>query len=178
VNQAKRSLKVNMVDLVSAFDTSSFEVSNYLGLETGEVVMTTAEVRDQLEEIHETYGDPESGAVDWPKVLPELDLADWEKESIQEADAIESNQDERYLAIPQVGSREGYNEMAEFIETVSDPAMASELERAIQGKGAFRRFKDVLLKYPQERERWFQFQNERTRQRVLDWLESEGIEPI
>jgi hypothetical protein len=68
--------------------------------------------------------------------------------------------------------------MVAFIATVSNLRLQNRLERAIRGKGAFRHFKDVLLNYPQERERWFQFSNERMRQRVLDWLDEEGIEPI
>ena len=45
------------------------------------------------------------------------------------------------------------------------------------GRGAFRHFKDVLLDYPDERERWFKFKNARVRERILEWLESEGVEP-
>jgi hypothetical protein len=36
----------------------------------------------------------------------------------------------------------------------------------------------VLLDYPQERERWFRFQTDRLQQRILEWLDSEGIEPL
>jgi hypothetical protein len=50
------------------------------------------------------------------------------------------------------------------------------LSVAIRGKGAFRRFKDVLLDYPEARERWFAFKNEQMRQRALSWLASEDIE--
>ncbi len=56
--------------------------------------------------------------------------------------------------------------------------MQDRLWNAISGKGAFRRFKDVLAQDHRERERWFKFQGECTRRRVLDWLESQGIEPI
>jgi hypothetical protein len=34
------------------------------------------------------------------------------------------------------------------------------------------------LNYPKECELWFQFSDERMGQRVLDWLEDEGIEPV
>jgi len=39
--------------------------------------------------------------------------------------------------------------MQAFIATVEDDHLAELLEVAINGKGAFRRFKDVLLKLPQ-----------------------------
>jgi len=47
---------------------------------------------------------------------------------------------------------------------------------AIDGPGAFRRFKNVLLRYPEEKERWFKFKDARTTERVKEWLEAEGIE--
>jgi hypothetical protein len=52
------------------------------------------------------------------------------------------------------------------------------LWRSIQGSRPFRRFKDTLLDYPQERERWFEFEAQQGRRRALEWLEDEEIEPI
>ena len=78
---------------------------------------------------------------------------------------------ERYEAIPKAESHEGYRDMQAFIETVDNEHLAELLEVAISGKGAFRRFKDVLLNYPEEREKWFQFKNDRVEERVLDWLD-------
>jgi len=68
--------------------------------------------------------------------------------------------------------------MEEFIATVADWRLRNRLERAIGGRGAFRYFRDVLADYPTERERWFAFKDARVRERVLDWLAEEGIEPI
>jgi hypothetical protein len=84
---------------------------------------------------------------------------------------------ERYMPIPYQGSDVGYRDMAEFINSVTDNRMRALLDVAINGSGAFRRFKDVLRGYPQERERWFAFQKERAHHRILSWLQSEGIEP-
>jgi hypothetical protein len=67
--------------------------------------------------------------------------------------------------------------MEAFIATVHDRRLQERLERAISGRGAFRYFKDVLLDYPAERERWFQFKRERLHLRILDWLEAYGITP-
>jgi hypothetical protein len=180
MNQPKRKLKINMIDLESAFEHQDplMETSHFLDLETGEVVMTTREERRLLEDIYEQYGDSETGEVDWPTILPKLDIPDWQKETLPVADLVEAGFGKRYIAIPQVESYEGYNEMVAFIGTVSNPRLQARLERAISGRGAFRYFKDVLLDYPQERERWFQFRDERMHQRVLEWLEEEGIEPI
>jgi hypothetical protein len=67
--------------------------------------------------------------------------------------------------------------MEAFIAVVRSPRLQERLERAISGRGAFRYFKDVLLDYPTERERWFRFKQERLQRRMLDWLEAQGITP-
>jgi hypothetical protein len=83
---------------------------------------------------------------------------------------------ERYTVIPYQGSESGYRDMAEFIDSVNDNRLRALLDVATKGKGAFRRFKDVLQEHPEQRERWFAFQKERANRRVRRWLESEGIE--
>jgi hypothetical protein len=66
--------------------------------------------------------------------------------------------------------------MEDFIATLADNHLVDLLVVAISGRGAFRRFKDVLLNYPAERERWFRFKNDLMRQRVLEWLEDIDVE--
>ena len=78
---------------------------------------------------------------------------------------------DRYELIPKAESYEGYRDMQAFITTVEDDHLSELLEVAINGKGAFRRFKDVLLNYPEERERWFKFKDDRMEERALKWLD-------
>jgi hypothetical protein len=82
---------------------------------------------------------------------------------------------ERYERIPRAESNEGYEDMVDFIATVDDEHLAELLEVAINGKGAFRRFKEVLLNYPEERDRWFKFKDERMEERALEWLDDIGV---
>ncbi|MDP2744698.1 MAG: UPF0158 family protein [Dehalococcoidia bacterium] len=85
-------------------------------------------------------------------------------------DQIEEESD-RYERIPKAESHEGYEDMVDFISTIKDKHLAELLEVAINGKGAFRRFKDVLLNYPMERESWFQFKDDIMQRRALEWLD-------
>ena len=78
---------------------------------------------------------------------------------------------ERYEQIPNAESHDGYRDMEDFIATMENEHLAELLEVAINGKGAFRRFKDVLLNYPEERERWFKFKDDRMEERALEWLD-------
>ena len=61
--------------------------------------------------------------------------------------------DGNYLRIDPVSSREQYRWMERFIPMIEDPDLRGKLTQAIDGKGAFRRFKDVLMSYGTERER-------------------------
>jgi hypothetical protein len=86
--------------------------------------------------------------------------------------------DPTYLRIDPVSSREQYRWMERFIATVDEPELRAKLVNAIDGKGAFRRFKDVLMAYPVERERWFTFRSERLRTCMEAWLDAHGLEAV
>jgi len=177
--KAPRKLKVDIDELISAMDDASYEHSYYLDLETGRILLVTDETRSQLKEIYEAAPDEESGEeFDLESSLDRLDLPDWQKDALREADEVEEGYGDRYISIPQVDSAEAYDDMEEFISTVTDERLQARLWQAIDGRRPFRRFKDVLADYPNEREQWFRFEDDRIRQRVLEWLEDEGIELI
>lgn len=83
--------------------------------------------------------------------------------------------DPEYLRVDPVSSREQYRWMERFIATVDESEVKDKLVRSIDGKGAFRRFKDVLMGYPVDRERWFAFRSERLRSCMEAWLNAHGI---
>jgi hypothetical protein len=105
-------------------------------------------------------------------------VPDWQREPLQNADRVKAGFGDRFIAIPPEGSPEGYRDMEAFIATVRSRRLQERLEDAIRRRGAFRHFKDVLLDYPAERERWFQFKRERQHIRILDWLEANEITPL
>lgn len=82
-----------------------------------------------------------------------------------------------YIYVDPVSSREQYRWMEEFIEIVEEPTLKDKLNIAIDGKGAFRRFKDVLVGYPVERERWFAKRSVKLRAHMTDWLASKHVAP-
>jgi len=86
--------------------------------------------------------------------------------------------DSRYLRIDPVSSREQYRWMERFIATVEDDELRRRLNIAIDGKGAFRRFKDALMSQPVDRERWFAFRSERLRACMDSWLTAHGIKAV
>jgi hypothetical protein len=86
--------------------------------------------------------------------------------------------DSNYLRVDPVSSREQYRWMERFIPMVDEGELRDRLSRAIDGKGAFRRFKDVLMSYGPERERWFAFRSERLRVFMEAWLAAHALTPV
>ena len=174
-----RELQIDLGELVMAFEDATWERNYYLDLETGQVVWISQETRWQLESIYEETYDPDSEEpVELTEVLQDYDLPGWEKEVLLEADRVDRFYGSRYISVPEADSHEGYRDMERFILTVQDDRLKDRLWQAIQGRGAFRRFKDVLAGYYREEKRWYAFQDERIRGRILDWLSSEGIQPM
>jgi Uncharacterised protein family (UPF0158) len=93
---------------------------------------------------------------------------------IGQEDEDESDDPDKWLWVHCEGSRDGYRDMELFIGTVRDPGRADRLEIAISGRGAFRRFKDVLARWPGELERWYAFSAERQSGRARAWLADTG----
>jgi hypothetical protein len=81
------------------------------------------------------------------------------------------------VRIEPAASREQYKWMERFVAGVTDEALRERLVIAIDGKGAFRRFKDVLLNYPTERERWFSYRGDLLHWHMQKWLEKEQLQP-
>jgi hypothetical protein len=86
--------------------------------------------------------------------------------------------DSNYLRVDPVSSREQYRWMERFIATVEEGPLRQKLLQSIDGKGAFRRFKDVLVAFPVDRERWFTFRSERLRTCMEAWLDAQGVSAV
>jgi hypothetical protein len=85
---------------------------------------------------------------------------------------------DRCLYVGPKGSGEGYRDMEDFVASVVDAGRADRLAIAIEGKGAFRRFKDVISRWPDEQERWYRFSDERCRGRARQWLAGAGYRTV
>ena len=67
-------------------------------------------------------------------------------------------------------SGEAYQDMVDFTHLVGDERARDLLFRALEGRGAFRRFKDTLVEFPELREQWFSFHDLRMQRRAIEWL--------
>jgi hypothetical protein len=104
-----------------------------------------------------------------------LSIVDGEPDAAARRARVSGTPD-RYLRVDPASSREQYRWMERFVSSVSDPPLRERLLIAIDGKGAFRRFKDVLLAFPAERERWFAYRSELLHFHIQTWLDHMEIE--
>jgi hypothetical protein len=107
----------------------------------------------------------------WPG---QVDSGEWEEDGSGEWEEDGSG---RWLPVWCEGSRDGYRDMELFIDTVGDAGFTDRLQIAIAGRGAFRRFKDVLARREDELRRFYVFAEERQRGRARAWLAGHGYRP-
>jgi predicted nucleotidyltransferase len=111
---------------------------------------------------HSWWLDPRTGRIDvW---------SDW-------TDQPDSDHPEArgWICVEPVASREAYRDMEDFVALVRDRRAREVLARAIAGRGAFRRFKDALLEFPELRAAWFAMLDARMARRALAWLAVHGL---
>jgi len=174
-----KQLSVSWPDLEQAFENSFAELHYFFDQETGLVILVADEIRWQLETIYKESNDTDTGrALDLMDVLSGLDLPEWEQHALLEADHVKKHWGLRVIDIPQIERYEAYADMEAFIDTVRTPHLQDQLRQAIQGRGAFGRFRRVLVNYLIEQKRWSVFQQNRRRKQILAWLAEHDIEPI
>lgn len=69
-------------------------------------------------------------------------------------------------------SGDAYHDMVRFAEAVADPRLQRTLLRALEGKGAFRRFRDAVHDTEDLGRRWRDFTELASERRALEWLRS------
>ena len=131
---------------------------------------------DELSFILEGDGSSGDGRIDlvtgqvWPEFA--IDYAEETGEDLGDA-----HDPDRWLYVGCEGSRDGYRDMEDFIAGL-EGNRADLLSVAITAHGAFRRFRDVIDRWPEDRERFLCFSEERQRGRARSWLTSAGIAAV
>lgn len=109
-----------------------------------------------------------------------LDARSGELTLVETSDELEELlADEHQIVLESADRNHGWWDMAEFIERIEDGELAERLDRAIRGKGAFRRFGDLIRNQDDEAllTRWNLFRDERQLGRARAWLARHGLRP-
>jgi hypothetical protein len=79
-------------------------------------------------------------------------------------------EEQGWLPIEPTGGRAAFEDMEAFAAAVGDVRARDLLQRALQGKGPFRRFRDTLREFPTLKEPWQTWLAAREDARAVRWL--------
>jgi hypothetical protein len=134
------------------------ETFTYINTQTGEVITLT---REEM-----TAAEDEEPLENYP---------DWQRENIEKAIKIIKDENEAYLDFTLRNDYYEYEIVEEFIGTLSNDEVREVLFGAIQGRGAFRRFKDGIRVHGVEIQ-WYEFKEEKLKKLVIEWCKDKDLE--
>ncbi|GGJ96160.1 hypothetical protein GCM10007063_18300 [Lentibacillus kapialis] len=104
-------------------------------------------------------------------------LPDWQQEEMELAiDFVEYDM-EKYVLTPSQFDINEYGMMEDFCFSIKDPGKQDKLLHTIRGKGAFRRFKDMVIDLDLA-EDWYDYRDKRYRQTAIEFCEDYGLEYV
>jgi GAF domain-containing protein len=101
-------------------------------------------------------------------------MPEWMREHVAAGRAIEGGDDEHYVALPTQYDIHEYEIMEVFCESYSDRRLSGRLCDAIHGRGAFRRFKD-LVNEAGIADEWYRFRDQALGEIAMQWCEENDI---
>lgn len=136
-------------------------------------------VTDQLlDQIAEALADQDSSSLgstwflDKATAQVTVRMQDYEFDD-QDGDEVASD---NLIEIGSLSSREWYLDMADFAAGIDVAGASTALQRALEGRGAFRRFRNVLYdQYEGLVPLWNQFRDTRGRRKAVEWLMDERL---
>lgn len=99
---------------------------------------------------------------------------EWHRELITLARLVLEDKQGRFLPLPTSFDIHEYSIMERFSRNYPDIVISQELCELIQGRGAFRRFKDAIHQYGIQGE-WYTYKEAALIDIAKDWCEEHGI---
>lgn len=147
----------------------------FLDRETGEILILSEDIMHRANEIISAHYDDDNAEYDAVELDEEPDIPDWMEDEIELALEILLFSRGQYVRIPERSPGNVFAAMKSFVDQVENPELADELRLALDGKGAFRRFKDALDPFPKERKLWYGFSAKAAKKDIEAWLGEAGI---
>lgn len=102
-------------------------------------------------------------------------LSPYSDDYTQVSDMIDEDDDDRFIPLPTQREINEYGMMEEFVSNVRNDSQRATLEIAISGRGAFRRFKDTVIRFGIEK-KWYAFRDKEYLRVAREWCEENKIE--
>ena len=150
------SVKVKLQDIIDGMEMQFEESSTYLNMKTGKLITVSSRALRDAEDDE-----------------PFAHLSDWEQEERKVAIDIVEN-DENYRELPTKNEISEYEFIEDFSYSIDDQKLQDLLLSSINGKGAFRRFKDNLIKWNLT-DQWYSYRDERLKQIAIEWCKYNNV---
>ena len=121
---------------------------------------------ETMDRYSEYFLDKETGQIEW---VSDMAMTSSEKEEIY--DRLDEH---GFYRLPTSFDINDYDIMESFVGTLSG-SVRDRLSSAIQGRGAFRRFKDEIRRCGIDQE-WYDYQETAYKRKAARWCEENGIE--
>lgn len=146
--------------------------------EDGNVVVPLEIIIDAIESVNDEwnqYLDIENMEV---VMLPEYPFAgEYDEDEKELAEQIEEEWNIRFYGLPSKYDVHEYSIMERFIWSLPEGNIQDRLESAIRGRGAFRRFKDNLIRMGIEQQ-WYDYQGQAYRKFAIEWCDDHGFKYV
>ena len=146
---------VSLRDVLDEMELSSDEATGYINRKTGEIITLTDEVVALAE-------DPDAAA----------EAPQWQKDLLPKAREVLASED--FIPLPSKFEIHEWSIMERFAQSLTDAAVSDELDAALHGRGAFRRFKDTVQRLGIADE-WYRFRDAALEEIAVEFLEAHGI---
>jgi hypothetical protein len=110
--------------------------------------------------------DPETGRIE------EVYVGGFDSEPMDDMPSHEG-----WLDVPRVEGRTSYGWMSDFADGLDEDDVRGELIVALDGPGAFGRFRRTIGRHPDLEAAWHRFRDDRLSAIAKEWLEGEGFAP-
>jgi hypothetical protein len=147
---------VSLHDVIDHMELASDEATSYINRKTGELIALTDEVVAMAEE-------PDKAA----------EAAEWQKDLLPKAQEVLASQD--FIPLPGKFEIHEWSIMERFARSLTDTSVRDELDAALHGRGAFRRFKDAVHRLGIADE-WYRLREAALEEIAIEFLEAHEIE--
>jgi hypothetical protein len=172
-----KKLTIDFNEIQKAMEDISRDAFEYfLDIERGDVIILSGDIIDRAQQVLEESFDEDLTDYEEVEFDEEHEIPEWMEEEIELALNILINERDRYVRIPERDPQNGYTTMTEFTERLDNIQLKEKLRHIMDGKGAFRRFKDALQKYPEAKKLWYGFNAKANREVIETWLKTLSIE--
>jgi hypothetical protein len=150
-------VRVKLSQIVEGMEFHVDEKTLFLDTNTGKIVLVTP---DDM-----SAGDEDDPVEDYP---------DWQQEGVSAARSLVRGNDENLLELPGKWDVNEYKLMEDFCLSLAATPERSSLYAAIQGRGAFRRFKDTIQKIGVADD-WYRYRMSQFKTVAIDWCQANEI---